>query len=103
MNLWGGWSVKPAPGKWPKLRWHVEHILSGGIPAMADCILKWTAFGYQFVERKRGVTAVIVGGDFASKLEAAIKRSDEERKQQKSEGAVERSAKVLDLKAEEGL
>jgi Family of unknown function (DUF5906) len=47
MNLWRGWGIFPEKGKWPLLRGHVEVILSGGEPKMADYIIRWTAWGFQ--------------------------------------------------------
>ena len=47
MNLWRGWGIIPEAGQWPLLRKHVEEILSGGDPTMADYIIRWTAWGFQ--------------------------------------------------------
>ena len=47
LNVWRGWGILPEKGKWPLLRRHVEEILSGGEPKMADYNIRWTAWGFQ--------------------------------------------------------
>jgi hypothetical protein len=47
LNLWRGWGILPAKGKWPLLRKHVEEVLSGGDQKMADYNIRWTAWGFQ--------------------------------------------------------
>jgi hypothetical protein len=47
MNLWRGWGIQPAKGRWPLMRKHIEEILSGGEQTMADYALRWTAWGFQ--------------------------------------------------------
>jgi hypothetical protein len=47
LNLWRGWGIFPEKGRWPLLRKHVEEVLSGGEPKMADYNIRWTAWGFQ--------------------------------------------------------
>src|SRR5262249_44381456 len=47
LNLWRGWGVIPQRGRWSLFRDHVEQILSGGDPKMADYCIRWAAWGFQ--------------------------------------------------------
>jgi hypothetical protein len=47
LNLWRGWGILPEKGRWPLLRKHIEQVLSGGDPKMADYIIQWTAWGFK--------------------------------------------------------
>jgi hypothetical protein len=47
LNLWRGWGIAPEKGRWPLMRNHIEVVVSGGDPKMADYIICWNAWGFQ--------------------------------------------------------
>jgi hypothetical protein len=47
LNLWRGYAVKAKPGKWPRLRWHIEKILANGDSRAAEYILRWLTWTLQ--------------------------------------------------------
>jgi hypothetical protein len=61
LNLWRGWGVLPEKGQWPLLRNHIEQILSGGDPKMADYILWWAAWGFQNPSEPAEAASVLRG------------------------------------------
>lgn len=46
-NLWRGFGVPEAPGDWSLIRRHVEDVLADGDTALADYIIRWTAWKLQ--------------------------------------------------------
>ncbi len=46
-NLWQGWGVTPAPGRWERMRDHIGEILAQGRSDHADYILRWGAWAVQ--------------------------------------------------------
>ncbi|UDL95816.1 toprim domain-containing protein [Lichenihabitans sp. PAMC28606] len=47
LNLWRGWGVPSAPGRWSRMRHHIEDVLASGHPDHAAYILKWCAWAVQ--------------------------------------------------------
>jgi hypothetical protein len=47
LNLWRGWGIAPEKGRWPLMRNHIEAVVSGGDPKMANYIIYWNAWGFQ--------------------------------------------------------
>jgi Bifunctional DNA primase/polymerase, N-terminal/Primase C terminal 2 (PriCT-2)/Family of unknown function (DUF5906) len=61
-NLWQGWGVMPAAGRWDRMRDHIGEILAGGNSEAADYILKWAAWCAQHPEAAALVALVLRGG-----------------------------------------
>lgn len=47
LNLWKGWSVRPAPGDWSLLRQLILEVLVDGDRAHFEWVLDWIAFMFQ--------------------------------------------------------
>jgi hypothetical protein len=66
-NLWQGWGVMPARGRWDRMRDHIEAVLAGGDATAADYILKWSAWAVQNPGLPAKVALVLRGGKGAGK------------------------------------
>ena len=66
-NLWQGWGVMPARGRWDRMRDHIETVLAGGDATAADYILKWSAWAVQNPGLPAKVALVLRGGKGAGK------------------------------------
>jgi hypothetical protein len=47
LNLWQGFSVRPAPGEWGRMRAHIRDVLAGGDEASDSYIIRWMAWTLQ--------------------------------------------------------
>lgn len=61
LNLWSGFAVEPVKGEWPKLRWHMEHILCNGNTEAFEYLLKWCAWVLQHPTERPQVAVVFRG------------------------------------------
>ncbi len=61
LNLWEGFAVKPKRGDWSKMRWHIDHVMCGGVNEHSDYAIKWMA---RMVQRpaEQGEVAVVLKG-----------------------------------------
>jgi hypothetical protein len=64
LNLWTGFSILPAPGKWPLLREHLEKIICCGD---SEYLLKWCAWTLQNPIKPSEVAVVMRGNKGAGK------------------------------------
>ena len=62
LNLWCGFGIDPAPGKWPLLKAHIEQVICGGEPDLISYLMKWLAWVLQNPARHAEV-AVVLRGD----------------------------------------
>jgi hypothetical protein len=67
LNLWRRWGVEPRPGEWGRMRHHIEEVLAGGDAALAEYIIKWTAWAFQHPGEVPEVALVFKGGKGAGK------------------------------------
>lgn len=61
LNLWQGFGVEPAPGKWPLLRRHIEEVVCAGNEEHADYLLRWIAWSLQNPTKPAEVVVVLRG------------------------------------------
>ena len=61
LNLWRGFAVEPAKGKWPLIRYLIEELLAGGNKEYATYILKWLAWAVQYPNRPAEAALVLKG------------------------------------------
>ncbi len=61
LNLWQGFAIKPKAGKWENMRWHIEHVLCGGVQEQNNYCINWMA---RMVQRpaEQGETAIVLKG-----------------------------------------
>lgn len=67
LNLWEGFSVKPAPGDWSLLRSHIFAIICRGDPVKYDYLMGWMARLMQFPAEQGEVAVVMKGGEGTGK------------------------------------
>lgn len=67
LNLWQGFAVKPAPGRWEGLKRHIVQVLAGGDVAAARYIINWAAWAVQNPGRRAEAALVLRGGKGAGK------------------------------------
>ena len=61
LNLWSGFAVPPAPGRWDRMREHITDVLADGDPASAAYILKYAAWCLQHPGDRAEVALVFRG------------------------------------------
>lgn len=61
-NTWRGWGVKPAPGEWSTIEYHLRKVLCGGNDEVYEYVLSWLALRYQRPHRAMGVCLVFRSG-----------------------------------------
>jgi hypothetical protein len=67
LNLWRGFGVDPAQGKWSLMFRHICGILANGDRKSAEYILRWTAWSVQHPGEPAEVAVVIRGGKGSGK------------------------------------
>lgn len=67
LNLWCGFAVAPAPGRWERMKWHIIHILAQGDAAAALYILRFAAWTVQHPGERAEVALVFKGGKGSGK------------------------------------
>lgn len=67
LNLWRGWGVQPAQGKWPRMRDHLAEILADGDSTAAGYIARWAAWSVQHPGECAEVALVLRGQKGAGK------------------------------------
>jgi hypothetical protein len=76
LNLWQGWGVEPAAGKWKTLAWHLLHIICNGNKKVCKYLIGLLAYWVQNPEKVGEVAIVLRGkkgtgkGAFAAILKA---------------------------------
>lgn len=66
-NLWKGFGVDPAPGDWSRMRAHIEEVLADSDPALADYVIRWTAWSLQNPATPPRVALVFKGAEGVGK------------------------------------
>ena len=67
LNSWCGFTVDPKPGKWPKIKWHIDNIICGTSPELRGWVYDWIAMLFQKPHYKPGTALVLRGGEGAGK------------------------------------
>lgn len=62
LNLWTGWGVKPAPGDWSLMRFHIRDVICSGNDTLANYVLGWIAHAVQRPWETGKVALVLRGG-----------------------------------------
>jgi hypothetical protein len=60
-NLWRGWGLEPKAGRWPKLQWHLQHVICGGDTEAYLYLLAWLGWCVQHPDRPAEVAVVLRG------------------------------------------
>jgi hypothetical protein len=60
LNLWRGWGVEPAQGKWELMRKHILEVLAAGDKAVDEYIEKWLAWAVQHPAEQAEVALVFL-------------------------------------------
>jgi hypothetical protein len=60
LNLWRGWGVEPAPGKWKLMRQHIRDVLAADDAAVDAYIIKWLAWAVQHPAEQAEVALVFI-------------------------------------------
>jgi hypothetical protein len=66
-NLWKGFAVKPQPGDWSKMRWHIQQNIANGDSLLAEYIIKWLAWMFQNPGERTEVALVLIGTEGTGK------------------------------------
>lgn len=61
LNLWSGFAVQPAPGRWDRMREHITDVLANGDTESAAYILKFAAWCLQHPGERAEVALVFRG------------------------------------------
>lgn len=67
LNLWKGFTTKPAPGDWSLLRTHIKDVLCGRDHERFDYLLGWLAKMLQQPDSQGEVAVVLKGGEGTGK------------------------------------
>jgi hypothetical protein len=62
LNIFPGWPLKPKPGAWPLLEWHLRHTVCGSSETEYGYLLDWFSHLVQEPAEKAGVALVLKGG-----------------------------------------
>jgi hypothetical protein len=60
INLWRGWGIEPAPGKWPLMRAHIREVIAAGNDQFDRYVVGWMANMFQNPGRRAGVAVILV-------------------------------------------
>lgn len=78
LNLWQGFAVERAPGDWHLMAEHIETIIAGGDPKLADYVINWSAWLVQNPGERAEVALALRGlegsgkGIFGHSLKAIV-------------------------------
>ena len=61
LNLWCGFGLDPAAGKWPLLKAHIEHVVCNDDPQSISYLMKWLAWVLQNPTKNAEVAVVLRG------------------------------------------
>lgn len=67
LNLWQGFAVKPAPGRWERMQAHIAEILAESNADCLDYITRWSAWAVQHPGERAEVALVFRGDKGAGK------------------------------------
>ena len=67
LNLWQGYSVKPAPGDWSLMRSHIQSIICDSDPVRFNYLMGWMARMLQHPAEQGEVAVVMKGGEGTGK------------------------------------
>lgn len=62
LNLWRGFGFEPRPGRWEKMRSHIQNVVCGGNPSYYDYLMGWMARTVQHPSA-RGEVAIVLRGE----------------------------------------
>jgi hypothetical protein len=67
LNLWQGFAIEPAAGRWPLMRRHILDVLAAGDVASARYIVGWAAWSVQHPGERAEAALVLKGGKGSGK------------------------------------